>query len=101
MLGLWLWSLYFGSMHHETGAAPCSGTSGGRFGSGGMGIIIGLPTLRLKGDYLAIATLGMGEIIRVILINIDYVGGASGLSPIPKLTNWTWIFFITVGTVLL
>ncbi|HHT63431.1 MAG: branched-chain amino acid ABC transporter permease [Bacillota bacterium] len=65
-----------------------------------MGIIIGLPTLRLKGDYLAIATLGMGEIIRVILINIDYVGGASGLSPIPKLTNWTWIFFITVGTVL-
>ncbi|MEL7566015.1 MAG: branched-chain amino acid ABC transporter permease [Dehalobacterium sp.] len=65
-----------------------------------MGIIIGLPTLRLKGDYLAIATLGMGEIIRVILININYVGGASGLSPIPKLTDWTWIFFITVGTVL-
>ncbi|ATW28715.1 branched-chain amino acid ABC transporter permease [Candidatus Formimonas warabiya] len=65
-----------------------------------MGVIIGLPTLRLKGDYLAIATLGMGEIIRVILININYVGGASGLSPIPKLTNWTWIFFLTVGTIL-
>lgn len=65
-----------------------------------MGMIIGLPTLRLKGDYLAIATLGMGEIIRVILINIDYVGGASGLSPVPKLTNWTWIFFVTVGTII-
>ncbi len=65
-----------------------------------MGFLIGLPTLRLKGDYLAIATLGMAEIIRVLLINIDYVGGASGFSPIPKLTNWTWIFVATVGTVL-
>lgn len=64
-----------------------------------MGLIIGLPTLRLRGDYLAIATLGMGEIIRVILINIDYVGGASGLSPIPKHTSWFWIFFCTVATV--
>ena len=41
-----------------------------------MGVIIGLPTLRLRGDYLAIATLGFGEIIRGILVNIDYVGGA-------------------------
>lgn len=65
------------------------------------GIIIGLPTLRLKGDYLAIATLGMGEIIKVVLFNIDYVGGASGLSPVPKLTNWNWIFFITVGVILI
>lgn len=65
-----------------------------------MGILIGLPTLRLKGDYLAIATLGMGEIIRVVLINIPYVGGASGMSPIPKYTNWTWIFVFTVGTIL-
>ncbi len=66
-----------------------------------IGIIIGLPTLRLKGDYLAIATLGMGEIIKVVLFNIDYVGGASGLSPVPKLTNWNYIFFITVGTILI
>lgn len=64
-----------------------------------MGLIIGLPTLRLKGDYLAIATLGMGEIIRVILINIDYVGGASGLSPVPKYTNWSWIFLCVVITI--
>lgn len=54
------------------------------------GLIIGIPTLRLKGDYLAIATLGFGEILRIILLNIDYVGGASGLS-VSHLTTWPWI----------
>ena len=49
-----------------------------------LGVLIGLPTLRLRGDYLAIATLGLGEIIRVVIINIDYVGGAAGFSGIPS-----------------
>jgi len=65
------------------------------------GIIIGIPTLRLKGDYLAIATLGFGEIVRVIIQNNDYVGGASGFNDIPQYTNWTWLFFMTVITILL
>lgn len=56
------------------------------------GFIIGVPTLRLKGDYLAIATLGFGEIIRVVLQNIDYVGGPSGIMGIAKLTSWPWLF---------
>ena len=43
-----------------------------------LGFLIGLPTLRLRGDYLAIATLGLGEIIRIVIMNIDYVGGAAG-----------------------
>ena len=43
------------------------------------GLAVGMPTLRLRGDYLAIVTLGFGEIIRVILQNMDCVGGASGL----------------------
>jgi len=47
------------------------------------GLIVGVPTLRLKGDYLAIVTLGFGEIIRVILINTKVVGGALGLNDIP------------------
>lgn len=47
------------------------------------GYIVGLPSLRLKGDYLAIVTLGFGEIIRVILLNSDAVGGARGLYGIP------------------
>ena len=57
--------------------------------SGFLGVLIGLPTLRLDGDYLAIATLGLGEIIRICILNIDYVGGASGLMGIPRMTNFT------------
>ncbi|MFC4768099.1 branched-chain amino acid ABC transporter permease [Effusibacillus consociatus] len=63
------------------------------------GLIIGIPSLRLKGDYLAIATLGFGEIIRIVWLNTDYVGGASGLSGIPKETSWTWVFIWTLITV--
>jgi len=48
------------------------------------GYIVGLPSLRLRGDYLAIVTLGFGEIIRVILLNMPAVGGARGLSGIPR-----------------
>ncbi len=57
------------------------------------GYIVGLPSLRLKGDYLAIVTLGFGEIIRVVLLNIDSLGGARGLSGILILTNQTWLIF--------
>ncbi|MCR4440806.1 MAG: branched-chain amino acid ABC transporter permease [Peptococcaceae bacterium] len=65
-----------------------------------IGFLIGLPTLRLKGDYLAIATLGFGEIIKVLFINFEYVGGASGFHGIPHITTWTWSFFLAVFTVL-
>ena len=58
------------------------------------GLAVGVPTLRLRGDYLAIVTLGFGEIIRVILQNMDSVGAASGLKGIPGYTNlfWVWAF---------
>ena len=65
------------------------------------GIIIGIPTLRLKGDYLAIATLGFAEIVRIVALNIDYIGGAIGFNDIPQYTNWTWIFIMTALTVIL
>lgn len=64
------------------------------------GLIIGFPTLRLKGDYLAIATLGFGEIIRIVWLNNDSVGGASGLNGIERVTNWTWIFFAVLITII-
>jgi branched-chain amino acid transport system permease protein len=48
------------------------------------GFLVGLPSLRLKGDYLAIVTLGFGEIIRVALLNLDSVGGARGLYGVPS-----------------
>ncbi|MGR6837288.1 branched-chain amino acid ABC transporter permease [Syntrophomonas erecta] len=63
------------------------------------GFIIGVPTLRLRGDYLAIATLGFGEIIRVVLQNIEYVGGPAGVLGIPKYTSWPWLFGATLLTI--
>ena len=68
----------------------------GTVAAGFLGFLIGLPTLRLNGDYLAIATLGLGEIIRICILNIDYVGGASGLMGIPRLTNFPWVFWIMI-----
>lgn len=65
------------------------------------GLIIGIPTLRLKGDYLAIATLGFGEIVKIIGLNTDYIGGATGLNDIPRYTTWTWLYFSVAATVLL
>jgi branched-chain amino acid transport system permease protein len=50
-----------------------------------MGLLVGLPSLRLRGDYLAIVTLGFGEIVRVILLNMDVVGGARGMGEIPAI----------------
>lgn len=70
--------------------------------AGIFGLIIGIPALRLKGDYLAIITLGFGEIIRILLTNIDsvlgfkFTYGASGLARIPKFTSLNVIFIFTV-----
>src|SRR6185437_9560435 len=63
------------------------------------GLIVGVPSLRLKGDYLAIVTLGFGEIIRVILQNIDAVGGARGMTGIPSYSNLFWTFGLAAITV--
>ncbi len=65
-----------------------------------VGFLIGIPTLRLKGDYLAIATLGLAEIIRVVFLNLEITNGAAGLTGIPQYTNWTWMFIFTAGTIL-
>lgn len=63
------------------------------------GLIVGIPSLRLRGDYLAIVTLGFGEIIRIVFLNIDYVGGASGMQ-VTHLTTWTSAFVCMVITIL-
>lgn len=59
-----------------------------------FGLVIGIPALRLKGDYLAIITLGFGEIIRVLIINLDFTGGARGLRGIPRVTSFTYVFLM-------
>lgn len=64
-----------------------------------VGLLVGVPSLRLRGDYLAIVTLGFGEIIRVVAQNTQAIGAASGLKGIPKLTNLGWTFAFAAITV--
>jgi branched-chain amino acid transport system permease protein len=65
------------------------------------GILLGFPVLRLRGDYLAIVTLGFGEIIRVVILNVDAIGGARGFSSIPVLSDFFlfWVFLFVLVTV--
>jgi branched-chain amino acid transport system permease protein len=62
------------------------------------GLVVGLPSLRLKGDYLAIVTLGFGEIIRIVFNNAQFLGGATGYNGdsaagLPTYTSFFWVFF--------
>lgn len=65
------------------------------------GLVIGIPTLRLRGDYLAIATLGFGEIVAILITNVESVGGANGLPGVPAYSSSFWIFAFVSLVVLL
>jgi branched-chain amino acid transport system permease protein len=74
----------------------------GAITAGLAGLAVGIPSLRLRGDYLAIVTLGFGEIIRVLILNIDSIGGARGFSGIPTLSNFFWVYLgvaVTIVTI--
>ena len=64
--------------------------------AGAAALLIGIPTLKLTGDYFAITTLGFCEIIRIIITNIDYLGGPRGMTGIPVKTNFAIAFFMMV-----
>ena len=65
--------------------------------AGVFGVVIGIPALRLKGDYLAIITLGFGEIIRVLIINLpDITGGTPGLMNIPKHSSFLVVYLTVI-----
>src|SRR6266480_7912894 len=64
------------------------------------GLIVGIPSLRLRGDYLAIVTLGFAEIIRIVILNIDKVGGATGFT-VPGYTNFLWLGIFSVITIVI
>lgn len=76
------------------------GTLLGGIAAACAGLLVGIPSLRLRGDYLAIVTLGFGEIIRVIIENTEAVGGATGLSGIPPYASLPWALFWAAATVL-
>ncbi len=59
--------------------------------AGAAGFLVGTPCLRLAGDYLAIATIGFGEIIRIVLLNMEAVGAQSGLPGIPPLATMGFV----------
>lgn len=65
-----------------------------------FGLIIGIPALRLKGDYLAIVTLGFGEIIRSVFNSLDILGGSGGLKGIDKSSNYIIAYVLVVITIL-
>jgi branched-chain amino acid transport system permease protein len=62
------------------------------------GMLVGIPSLRLRGDYLAIVTLGFAEIIRIVILNIDKVGGATGFT-VPGNVNFFWVGGVAIITV--
>ena len=67
--------------------------------SGAVALFVGIPTLRLKGDYLAVATLGVSEIIRIFIINGgSLTNGAAGILGIPNFTTWQMVYFFVVIT---
>jgi branched-chain amino acid transport system permease protein len=64
-----------------------------------VGLGVGIPSLRLRGDYLAIVTLGFGEIIRVVFQTSETFGAATGLTGISKLTSFGWAWGLAAVTV--
>ena len=83
----------------------------GAIGASVAGLIVGIPSLRLRGDYLAIATLGFAEIIRIIIVNTNKIGAATGFrgavdpwpgrATIPAYTNFLWIGIFVVVTIVI
>lgn len=68
--------------------------------AGIVALLIGLPILRLRSDYLGIATLGFGIIMKVTFDNLDFIGGSRGMSGIRGYTSFVWVFFLTVAAVI-
>lgn len=64
--------------------------------AGAVGLVIGLPVLRLRGVFLAIATLSFGEVVRIVVLNLDITGGAQGLVGIPAITT-TWGIYLSLA----
>jgi len=89
------------NMHMNSTAGFLIGIIAGGLIATFVGILVGIPTLRLRGDYLAIATLGMAEIIRVLFLNMQITNGAAGLFGIPRFSNWMWFYLFTAGSIIL
>ena len=63
-----------------------------------LAFVIGIPAFRTKGDYLAVVTLAFNMIIVNIFVNMQYVGGARGLTGLPNYSNFLWVWFFLIVT---
>jgi len=79
------------SMHYH--APYLASLTAGALAAGGVAFAIGLPVLRLRGVYLAMATLAFGEVVRIAAVNLDITGGAQGLVGIPNHTRG-WLIYL-------
>lgn len=92
-MGIGAYSAAIMSIKYPTMGGFLSGILIGILLSGLVALIVGIPTLRLKGDYLAIATLGISEIIRIVIINMpELTNGPAGIFSIPPMVNWALVF---------
>lgn len=92
-MGIGAYSAAIMSIKYPTMGGFLSGVLIGILLSGVVALIVGIPTLRLKGDYLAIATLGISEIIRIVIINMPKLtNGPAGIFSIPPMVNWAMVF---------
>jgi len=69
---------------------------GGAVVAGFVGVLLGMPVLRLRGVFLAMATLAFGEVVRIAAVNLDITGGAEGLTGIPNVTQ-TWMIYLALA----
>jgi branched-chain amino acid transport system permease protein len=69
---------------------------GGALVAGFVGLLLGLPVLRLRGVFLAMATLAFGEVVRIAAVNLEITGGAEGLTGIPNVTQ-TWMIYLALA----
>jgi branched-chain amino acid transport system permease protein len=98
-IGAYTSSIITATLHLQPGSPISHLIITGALLAGGLmaslfGLLVGIPSLRLKGDYLAITTLGFGEIIRVLIQNMDFLGAARGFSGVPKLANFFWVYAV-------
>jgi branched-chain amino acid transport system permease protein len=96
-IGAYISAIFIARLHLPFALAIVAGAAA----AAAVSVLIGRLTLKLKGDYFCIATMGFGEAVRVILNNIPYVGGARGWESLPKLTTIWLVFALDVVFVII
>lgn len=97
------WAIYLGHGTPQPVAAAASFVLAllvAGLAAAGVGVVVGMPAARLRGDYLAIATLGFGEVVRELLLNAEAVGGRTGFGGIPQSTSLAWVLALAALTII-